>query len=233
MFAVAFLAFSSTIGTRWPFLAFALPGGFLVGFHAGRIASYGRLGARLKAHGALPAVVVAHVDGAAGLRPVGDFFFFQAMVVAIPAAFLAVWWFVIPIGWQERYGYWRNSFLVLLVVAVLVEVLAFLGPMMVIHHHMVASKRKLQLDADRLAHRIAQLQTKAADGETEDQTRVLDRLQSRFNSIETLPTWPVDARTRRRFSLNNIGLLLPVIGHALGQSRFWEDVEEFLRNFQS
>ena len=79
--------------------------GYIAGNYLGRIASYGHFGGLLKKHGLTVKVEPSHVDGVGGLKPVGDYYFYQAMVVGIPAIFLAVWWLysqsgrvTIPIG---------------------------------------------------------------------------------------------------------------------------------------
>lgn len=236
MFIASAVAFSGELSSRWPFLALAVPGGLLVGFHLGRMTSYGRLGAFLDEYHALPKVVPGHVDGAAGLKPIGDFFFFQAALVGIPALFLAVWWFLIPIGWPERYGYWRDPYLGMLVGAVLVEMFAFLAPMVRFHRHMVVSKRSLLTEADRLSKEITQLEAALAGGDVKDEGAIRSRTQQareQYLAIEALPTWPVDTRTRRRFGLNNVGLLLPLVGRVIERSSPWDAIGDVLRNLQT
>lgn len=230
LFAAAAMAFSETLRSRWLFLLFAAPGGAAVGFHLGRMAKYGRLGDFLDRQAALPDIVPDHVDGAGGLKPIGDYFFLQARIVAIPAAFLAAWWFLIPIGWPDRYGYWRDAYLLLLVGAVVVEILTFVLPMLRFHSHMVDLKRDWQATADGLAREVAELEQGLAVADSDDPANARARAQSRrdyFAAIESLPTWPVDTRTKRRFSLNNVGLLLPVIGAAIEGSSLWRSLGDF------
>jgi hypothetical protein len=59
-------------------------GAYVAGYHLGRMAGFGRLGPFLRARDCMPKVRPGHLDGMGGLKPVGDFYFFQAMVVAIP-----------------------------------------------------------------------------------------------------------------------------------------------------
>ena len=87
-------------------------GAYVAGTFLGRMACYGQLGRVLTERGLRINVVPGHVDGAAGLKPVGDFFFFQAMVVAVPAVYLTLWWFLIP--YWPRYEGWRQPYLGLL-----------------------------------------------------------------------------------------------------------------------
>src|SRR5262249_20889856 len=78
-----------------PVLAVA---GAVAGHHLGRFACYGlRLMTQFHRAGIALRVRPGHIDGCAGLKPVGDFYFYQAMVTALPALFIAVWLFVIPL----------------------------------------------------------------------------------------------------------------------------------------
>ena len=73
---------------------------YVVGGYLGSMAANGKVGWYLKRKSASVWVSPGHIDGAAGLKPFGDFCLYQAMVVAIPGVFLAVWTFLIP-AWPE------------------------------------------------------------------------------------------------------------------------------------
>ena len=45
-----------------------------------------------------------------------------------------------------------------------------------------------------------------------------------------MPTWPVDIKTRRRFSLNNMALLVPLLGQAVGQTELGKRISEILKS---
>jgi hypothetical protein len=72
-------------------------GGFLAGWWLGRMASFGALPILLTKAGLQLHAEPGHVDQVCGYRPLGGFYLFQAMVAAIPAVFLAVWWLIIPV----------------------------------------------------------------------------------------------------------------------------------------
>jgi hypothetical protein len=57
--------------------------------------------------------------------------------------------------------------------------------------------------------------------------------REQYLAIEALPTWPVDTRTRRRFGLNNVGLLLPLVGRIIERSSPWDAIGDVLRNLQT
>lgn len=211
-------------------------GAYVAGTFLGRMAGYGQLGSILTKCGIKVTVTPGHVDGAAGLKPVGDFYFFQAMVVAIPAVFLAVWWFLIPI-WPHDYAYWRESFVGLLAVAIAIEVFAFLVPLWSFHKSMKTRKQDLQTEADRLCVKIIEIQRKLMDGSsTEEKKELREQLTyitEQFRSIERMPTWPVDMRTRRLFGLNNVLLLTPLFGRFIKNQELLENILEVIKNFKA
>src|SRR3954454_23247340 len=113
---------------------------YVAGYRIGRLVAYGRLGWYLKAAHASLRVFPGHMDGAAGLKPLGAFCLHQALILAIPAAFLAVWSFLIP-AWPEvsvrsRYQSWVHPYMGLLAFCLLLEVLVFVLPMWWFHSAM-------------------------------------------------------------------------------------------------
>ncbi len=194
----------------------------------GRAVGYGRLGSKLTAAHVGIRPDPDHLDSAAGLQPVGHLYSFQAVVLAIPATFLASWWYLIPLL-DGRYADWRTAYAGLLALVVTLEILAFILPLVSFHRIMVIRKWQLQQEADALSRDAATLRvcllTTAAGERTSIEAEIAAR-DARYNAIEAMPTWPVDARLRRRFTLNNGLLLLPVIAQALGLSDDWKTLLE-------
>jgi hypothetical protein len=194
--------------------------GYVAGRYLGQMVAYGSLGGVLLRLGIALRVHPGHLDGAAGLRPVGEFYFFQALLVSLPALFLAVWWVLIPLWPVGGYAQWREPYLALLVPAIVFEVLAFLTPMWSFHTQMVRQKQELLRHADALSAHIQTLQVRLAEsaagpprGELRERLAAMAQM---YSDIEHLPTWPVDTRTWRRFALNNLALVLPLISRAVG-----------------
>jgi len=194
-------------------------GAFLAGSFIGRAVSYSRLGQRLQRQKFTITLNPEHLDGVAGLRPVGRLYFFQSALVAVPGAFLAVWWFLIPLL-GGRYSNWRGVYAVLLVFVVACEFFAFLAPMWSFHSIMSKGKEKLLADADRISDQAARIQKELLDSENETDVAQLEdrlgRLTKRYQAIVQMPTWPVDTSLRRRFAVNNLLLLVPVVAQVLG-----------------
>jgi hypothetical protein len=206
-------------------------GGYIVGRYLGRMACYGRLGWLLQRQNIILKVQPGHIDGVAGLKPVGDFYFAQAMVIAIPALYLAVWWFIIPLIGQYRN--WREPYLGLLVIVLTVEVLAFLLPLWSFHEAMHAQKALLLGDADKLSRAIATAQTALSAAQADQERTALKNriadMTEQYWAIEQLPTWPVAPAVRRRFTFNNLALFLPIISQSIRVSGVWQTILEDLQ----
>ncbi len=222
------LAFGpDALGSQLFFTLASAAGGYVAGRFLGRAASYEGLGRLFKQHGVSLQVQPAHLDGAAGLKPIGDFLFFQAMLIAIPAAFLAIWWVLIPAMPQlaARYWIWRDPYLGLLAIALAFELLAFIVPMWSFHEEMLDQKQNLLRTADGLSQRVAALQTALADATTDqDRKQLKDQLATltdRYWAIEQMPTWPLDPSTRKRFTLNNVVLFIPLVSQLANVSGIW------------
>lgn len=204
-------------------------GAFLAGSFIGRAVNYSLLGQRLKKERFTINVEPEHLDGVAGLRPIGRLYFFQSALVAVPGAFLAVWWFLIPL-FGERYSAWRGVYAGLLIFVVLCEAMAFFLPMWSFHRIMSAGKARLLTEADQISEQAAEIQKQLrGDGKEGAVTQLedkLERLTKRYHAIVEMPTWPVDNRIRRRFALNNLFLFIPVAAQVLGASSSWQNLLE-------
>src|SRR5262249_42587658 len=135
--------------------------GFFIGYYAGYAASNGSLGRFLKQRGVTLHAQPGHLDGVAGFRPVGAFYFSQAALLGLVALFLIVWWVLIGLSpdlamYNEA---WRTPYLVFFFVVILAEMLAFALPLWAFHLELEAQRRDLLLLADKLSQRIAALQT--------------------------------------------------------------------------
>jgi hypothetical protein len=192
------------------------------GLFFGRAASYGFLGNRLVAAGYVLRPDPDHLDGAAGLRPIGSLFFYATTLLAMPGGFLAVWWFLIPLF--HGYTYWRQPYALMLLIVVAAGIMVFVLPMVSFHNLMAARKTELFAEADRLSGQAARGGTESSDN---------DKWQKRYAAIESMPTWPIDMKTRRRFGLRNALLLVPVLAQILGAPKGTLDIMDTLRKMLS
>jgi hypothetical protein len=191
----------------------SLVGGYVVGRYLGHVASYGMLGRFLKEKALRLRVQPGHPDGAAVFKPAGDFYFSQAMLIALLALFLAVW-SIIFIFWP-RYSEWREPYAILLAVVLVFELLAFLAPLWFFHQEMKRQKLGYLRQADELSKSIIEIQAKLVKPQPADEKEVLsDRLSrstQEYLAIENMSTWPLDPKTRRRFAVRNVVLFLPAL----------------------
>ena len=217
---------------KLPLMLFETLGGYIAGRYLGRMASYGRLGWILKKEKISLMLEPGHLDGAVGLKPIGDFYFYQAMVAAIPAIFLGAWWLGITFMAYHRYQDWRRPYLGLLVIALAFEILAFLVPLWSFHREMQKQKIDFLKNADKLSRKIAEIQVQLAGPMSAEQRNVLKDqvayMTKQYWDIEQMPTWPVDVRTRRYFTLNNIVLSLPLITKFIGGTDTWRHISELV-----
>ena len=108
-------------------------------------------------------MVPSRVDGVGRLKPVGEFYYFQAKIAALPAVYLIVWLLIIPAWGPERnYHEWRGPFLGFLAFVLAIEVLSFVVPTWAFHREMAAQKAAQEVEADRLSAEIVALRRRLA-----------------------------------------------------------------------
>jgi hypothetical protein len=206
-----------------PLIVAETAGAYLVGMFVGRAVAYGGLGRHLARRGLDLQSQPGHLDGAAGLRPVGELFIYNASLIAVLALYLGVWWLAFP--HLDRYPDWRRSYAGYFAVVVAAEVLSFFTPLLWFHRKMSQRKRELLAEGDGLAHQVLVLQgqwlTAADDQERTALTARMTYLTTRYQEIQQMPTWPVDTRVRRRFAVNNLLVLSPVLLQFLGIPDRW------------
>ncbi len=211
-------------------------GAYIAGTYLGRMANYGQFGWHLKKLGLQINTNPLHVDGVAGLKPIGDFYYFQAMVVAIPTIFLALWWFLFPV-WPRDYTHWEDVYLGLISATLLLEILTFVLPIWSFHRIMQKQKADLQLVADTLSNEISELQHSLYTCSDSDEkiliaAQIEDKTK-RYWAIENMVTWPVDLKTKRKFRINNILLFVPIMGDIAKRNVDWPQILNALKQLIS
>jgi hypothetical protein len=209
-------------------MLFEMLGGYIAGCYLGRMVYYGALGFLINKARIELRVIPGHPDAVAGLKPVGDYFLRQAMVVGVPAMFLAVWLVLIPLPYfLPLYQRWEVPYSGLLALAILFEVLSFVVPLRWFHREMFQQKRILLREADRLSVEIVEIQRNLAEGRPEDEMKALKELveqkTGRHTLIEKVPTWPIDFKATRIFSIGNFVLLIPLVSEWTGLSKPWAE----------
>ena len=206
-------------------------GGYVVGRVLGRMVAVGRLGATIRSSDDWAIRPQRYsLDGAAGLAPVGWLYLNQAATLLVPAAFCALWWFVIPLvpAFESMFGGWRPVYLGLLALALLAQLFVFVQPMLSFHIQMKSWKDEVmrtteQESARRLRELYSRLAVAEGPSDREAFKGEVTSIEEAYDSARRLPTWPLDVRTRRRFTIRNLVLLIPLIGQ-LGQENFLESL---------
>jgi len=215
-----------------PLMLFECLCGWVAGERVGRMIAYGVSWRPYDSDGASWRLFPGHPDGAGGFRPIGSFFFYQSLIAAIPAIYLAAWWWFIQLS--PVYEFWRSPYLGLLLAAIAIEMMTFILPMVSVHMLMRELKTGLLAQADKLSANIESLQRRVRKSESApDWQPVKDQINDmteEYQRIEHAPTWPIDSSIRRRFSLSNIALFLPFLGYAVGGTTFWEQLSNALHN---
>lgn len=223
------------VGLEISQLIFEVLASYIVGRWMGRIAAYGRLGSAIIQRKLEITVIPGHPDGAGGLKPIGTFFLHQSMIASLPAIMLALWVALFSLSplYASLGASYRSPYVALLLAAILVEVLAFILPMRSMHAVMTTHKEEiLWRKADRLSRAIATQQARVdAESSTTGQDGAPDlaNLVDRYRMLENAPTWPINRTIRRRFTLRNLALVLPLVGYLVGNDEFLQQLSEVLK----
>lgn len=212
MLSRPWLGSSTTERTAEVLLAWVLVigAGYFVGGAIGGLASHRVVGAPFMDGHLVPDSRPGHIDGAAGLRPIGWFYFSQALLAAIPTLFIGTW-----IGlmfsvqqFENRYGpgnytNWRAIYLVLLPISLSLQVLVFLRPLWKTHLEMKQKREELLGEAELKAEEIRKIRVELEE-DLEAQRRSdlrerLNDLERGYYAIEKMPTWPVNPALWHRF----------------------------------
>lgn len=191
--------------------------GFFIGYYIGYATSNGALGRFLKTRAIKLHAQPGHLDGVAGFRPVGSFYFSQAVLLGLVALFLGVWWALIGLSpdLARHNAAWRTPYLIFFFIMLLAETLAFAIPLWSFHQELQTQRRELLLLGDRLSQQIAALQTQLVMDPSSEKARDLKEQQLALTdyywAIQRMPTWPISTGTWWRFLLSIVGLLTPLV----------------------
>lgn len=209
----AFLPYNQVVGLLNPLVVMEVAVAYVAGRFLGRMAAYGRLGKHLRECDFDVKVQPGHPDETAGLKPVGDFYFYQAKILAIPAAYLGIWLIILTL-YSTPYGYWQIPYLFLLFVSLILANVGFVVPLASFHKSMKKQKA-IQLDvADQLSRLIlkdkALLRDPDLGAERETIENRLAATVQQYRDIERMPTFPLDVSVRRKYGFGNLILTLPI-----------------------
>jgi hypothetical protein len=205
LFAMVAIVIAFLVATglsRIPLMLIEAIAAYFAGGYLGRMAFYGLLRQLLQREALPLKVQPGHLDGASGFKPLGNFYFLQARVAAIPSIFLGTWCLIFSM--VPQYAWWLESYLGLLVIAIVFELLAFTVPIWLFHLEMKRQKVQLLKEADHLRHSIVDIKVQLADSQaTEEQEQSREQLKEQLSQISKqcldiakMSTWPVSFRVR-------------------------------------
>ncbi len=198
--------------------------GFYAGAFFGTAAAHGRFASVLADESIHIRIRPDHFDGASGLKPVGDLYLYQAFLTALPLLWFAGWWLVIPVYKPigcvgPDYSGWREPFVVQWLVTLTFTYLAFVRPILKLRRRVLAEQTHIEnVELPRIKDEILRLQQQVLKGDlSEDQRKsvneTIDRHASYAWSVRHMSSWPMDARTQRRYF--SIQALVSVVPPAL------------------
>lgn len=195
--------------------------GFVVGRVLGRMLFYSLLGRELRKRHLRFAVSAGHLDAVGGLKPLGDYYLVQALLLGLPAVYLLAWSLLMTDSdLAERYASWREMYLVFLALAILLEIIGFLAPLIAAHGVMEREKARLLSVADtevraRFESIREELRADIPDARRTQLQGQLQALREQYQEAETMPTWPIDRTLRRRVTIANVALVVPLVGQVV------------------
>ncbi len=199
---------------------------FFAGGYLGEMAYFGRLGTAISRGDVTLHLDPWHADKAAGMKPVGDYYFFQAAFATIPAAYLAIWLLMLP--FWPRYAYWEVPYMGLLAVAIVIQILAIFVPMNAFHREMISQKQQWRTRLDEKFKENFALRSAMIDAPDSDHQAAADKeletLTKQHAQVEAMPTWPIDRQLWQRFTVRNLFLISPLAIDIVVGSANWKAI---------
>lgn len=199
----------------------------LAGLFFGRLTYYGTLASVLSNEDSGLRITPGHFDGVCGLKPLGDFYLFQAVLLAIPILWLGAWWaWIIPsykdvictVTGQPQFLFreWQGPFFIQWLVVLCYFYMGFVRPFLTLRRRIRSNKADLnRQDAAHLEQAIFQLQAQLVSnpaGAGANVANDIDSLSRRLWSIRTMPDWPMDPLTLAKWKSLVVGEVLFPLG---------------------
>lgn len=164
-----------------------------------------------------------HPDHGGGLRPLCDICLTNALILTVPATYLAGWLIVIPAfgATHNRYALYVQYYESLLAFVFGLAVLAFALPLYAVHSGMLRQKTKLREPLYDLGRQIDALSRdslkEAQAGEVNDLRDLRKQqksLKQLYQATSDVPSWPFDQAILRKFGIAQIIPVLSLTGIA-------------------
>jgi len=158
-----------------------------------------------------------HPDRCGGFRPLGDLCLWNALLVTVPAIYLAAWIVLAPrTPYGTTYVGLHTTFLAVL--AVLAPI-TFIAPLWSVHGEMLRESARLRAEVDQVGQQIDRLSRELLErseqmsaDEAAATAHDLEIRQANYKRTEQIPTWPIDVSLALRFSTSQLIPLLSLTG---------------------
>lgn len=189
---------------------------FIIGLMAWRMLVIGilvwKLGKRFDLNPQL-----GHPDTCGGLEPLGTLCLWNALILALPGAFLGGW---IILGPSTRYDdIYTSLFYKLLLVPVSWAAISFFLPLWSVHEILLSKREtiRLQLDQlsrciDKLTHRMLDHAHELEPEESEKTAKKLELMQQTYQQNKDYPVWPFNYEILKKLALSQTVQVLSLTG---------------------
>lgn len=207
-------------GREWTECLLAAAAASVVGERFGRLAAYTRAGNLITRSGGRLSINFWHPDNAGGLLPLSRFYCYTALLAAIPAMWLGVWWVIIPrvahaVPDQLDYSEWRLPLLLLWLVVVSVGLWSAVMPIYRVHRVMERAKEDFMVPLNWIPQALselhAQLRPVVQDDAAEAILKRIDGLEKLYRNASAVITWPLNPSLASALTgLSAAQLLIPI-----------------------
>ncbi|MDK2831375.1 MAG: hypothetical protein PWQ75_1127 [Methanolobus sp.] len=170
---------------------------------------------------------LGHADKCGGLSPLGDLCLWNAIIVTIPAVYLASW-IIIGMITEPDSSYFLKSmeysslFFKLLLVPAFFAIIAFFLPLWSTHQVMLKWRKKKQSQMDHLEQLINKLESRILEDannmdekEYEQIFREREIMEQIYHQSRRIPVWPFNISIISKFLLSQSIPFFGIISHAL------------------
>jgi hypothetical protein len=176
-------------------------------------------------------IIPGHADGACGLKPIGDYYLYQALVFAVPIIWLSAWWAWIIPNYKDMlctltgqphqlFATWQGPYFLQWLVVLVYFYMGFVWPFIALRRRIKRARASFNAnEATRLQADIFALQNELSDPtESEvkqDQNAIMPLLDAKSRelwAIRNMSSWPMDAGTLAKYRSLLVGeVVLPVV----------------------
>jgi hypothetical protein len=166
-------------------------------------------------------------------------YFRNSGMLLIPAVYFAAYLFAWRISsqgernWLDGNWGWIETYVVLIVLTLLMQIPVFLIPVLSFHARMTEACQAWRDEIDEaVCPRLVGVESELIHCDDQARQNELKKEQAllvdQYGTMKRCPTWPVDTSIRRRFTVSNVILVIPLITTALAGDSSESLMDQFL-----